>query len=223
MQAGELAPDVGGGRIEGGLRADVKGELEASRTQVDGHNLVVATVDERRDRSEADRTATEDAHAVAGPHVGLVRGVHADREGLGEGRHVEREIVRHGVQATPVDRSDQQERGEPALGSAVADAAQLVVTRMHHDPVADMHARDLGTDPVDRAGDLVTEAHRLGPGSGKPAEADVRQVAATDAAHRDAHHRVVRPGVGLGDVVDARVARAVHSYLQHSRSPQTVR
>ncbi len=47
------------------------------------------------------------------------------------------QIVGHAVQPAPVDVGDQQERGEPALGRAVADATQLVVTGLHHDPVAD--------------------------------------------------------------------------------------
>ena len=198
-----------------GLRAETEGELEPGRTQIDRDHVVVAAVDEGRDGRQTDRAAAEDAHTVPRAHVGLLGGVHAHREGLGERRHVERQVLGHRVQPTPVDLGDQEERGETTLGRAVADAAELVVAGLHHDAVADADAPDVGTDPVDHAGDLVAETHRLGAGSGESAQADVRQVAAADAAHAHAHHRVARTGCGLGHVVDARVARAVHSHLQH--------
>ena len=74
------------------------GEVEAGRTEVDGHDPVVAPVDEGRDRGEADRSAAEDAHTVARLHVGLLRGVHADGERLGERGDVEGQIVGHRMQ-----------------------------------------------------------------------------------------------------------------------------
>ena len=88
---------------------------------------LVAAVDQGGDGGEPDRPAPEHGHTVAGFDLGLVGGVHPDRERLGERGHVERQVVGDAVEAPSVGLGDQQERGEPAFGGAVADPTELVV------------------------------------------------------------------------------------------------
>ncbi len=174
----------------------------------------MAAVDQRGDGGQPDRPAPEHGHRLAGPHLGLVGGVHADGERFGEGGHVEREVVGHRVQP-PVGGLHQQEGGEPALAAASADAVELVHPRLHDHPVADPVVADLGADPVDGAGQLVAQAHRLGARPRDSTQCDGGEVGAADAARRHPHEGVGRPGLGVGDLVDPDVAGTVDSHLLH--------
>ena len=96
MEAGQLGPHVDRARVEHRLRAEAGGELEPGGAEVDGDDPVDAPVEQRRDRGEPDRAAPEHRDRLAGAHLGLVDGVHADGERLGEGGDVERQVAGHG-------------------------------------------------------------------------------------------------------------------------------
>src|SRR3712207_7323345 len=62
-------------------------------------------------------------------------------------------------------------------------------TLFRSDPHAGLHARDLGPDLLDRAGDLVPQRHRLPyPHRAEAAVVVVMQVGAADAAGRSEEH-----------------------------------
>ncbi|HVC69818.1 MAG TPA: hypothetical protein VNC61_06085 [Acidimicrobiales bacterium] len=147
----------------------------------------MAAVDQRGDGGQADGSATENGDAVTGLDIGLVAGMHADGEGLGEGSHVKRQIIGDLVEAAAVRLCDQEHRGESTLGSAVADPAQFVIARLDDDSVADLGTHNTMPCPVDSAGDLVAQAHRGTSPSSHSAHFDVGKVAPADSAGGDAN------------------------------------
>ena len=106
---------------------------------------------------QTDRSGPEDHHAVVGSDLSTVRGVHADRERLGQRRHLEVDRVGHRNNRVPAGRLDQHLASEPPFGRAVAHPAELVVARMYHDAVAYRDVGDVGSDRRDRARQLVAE------------------------------------------------------------------
>ena len=111
-----------------------------------GHETagIVAAVGEGGDGGEADGAAAEHRDAVVRAHVGLVGGMHAHRKGLGEGGHVEGNVVRDRVEEA-VGLWHQEQRGEAAPGRAAADAAGVLAAGLHDHPVAHPHERVAGT------------------------------------------------------------------------------
>ncbi len=136
--AAQLLPDVGRQGIEGGLCA----ESRAPASRRVGLGSTATTRSWPRSTSVAMAAspigpASEHGDAVTRSHVGLVGGVHADGERLGEGGHLERQVVGNMVEPAAIGFGDQEERGQSALGGTVPDPPELVVARLDHDPVAD--------------------------------------------------------------------------------------
>ena len=106
---GDAGPEVTVGRVDGRHRAELEGQLEPAGREVDDDDLLVAAIDEGRQRAQPDRAAAEDHDLVVGPDLGLVGRVHAHRQRLGQGGDGEVEARRHGVQAAAAgDLADQE-------------------------------------------------------------------------------------------------------------------
>jgi len=194
---------------------EAESQLEAGGTQVDGDDLAVSTVDQGCNGSQSDGPTAEHGDAVTILDLGLVGRAHPDRQRFTERGDVEGQTLGHEEQPSPVHVGDQQLGGEASLLGSIADAAPLVVARMDHNPVTDPDRGDVGTDPLDRAGDLVAQAQGSTGRPGDASQADVGQITAADPAGSHRHQRVAWTGICRFDLVDPHVPRAVHSDLSH--------
>jgi hypothetical protein len=155
----------------------------------------VASIDERGDRCEANRSAPEHGDTLAFVDVGLLGCVHPDCERLGECGDLEGQLVGDSVEHARIGLPDEELGREATLGSASADPSDLVVAGLDDDSVTDPHGGDVLADLLHHAGDLVSEAEWLSSWAPHAAEPDVGQVTSADAAGRDADDHVARRGL----------------------------
>ena len=216
VQPRQLGPHVVLGGIEQVGGAEIPRQFQAAPAQVDGHHIGDTAVGQGGDGEEADRPATEDGDRVARSGLALVHRLHAHRRGLGQRGDRQRHRVGYREESSTLGRlAHEEQRGETAFAGTAPQASELLVDRVDDDTVADGGARHLVADPLDDAGQLVTQGHGM---PGQPPHVDVGHVGAADPTGGDPDEGVTRSGVGFGDLVEADVVRPVHADLLH-RAP----
>ena len=224
-----LADDVG--------RAELPRERDPVGVAAEQDDLLGAEALRGDHAAEADRAVADDRRGLAGAdpgaataawwpvahHVGerqqrrhqrVVRADRQDDERAVRLRDAHR-LALAAVELGPAPAAAVEARGVQPLPAE--DAGAVGPGERRDDEVAGLDGADLGADVLDDADELVAHAaaglarlHRLvGP-----------EVAAADAGAGDAHEGVGRfDDPGVGDVLDADVAGAVHDGCSHRRSP----
>ena len=174
-----------------------------------------------REREQAaERPAAEDRDALAGAHVGVVGAVHRAGERLDRGRHLGRDAVGDGVQVDARDVGGHaQQLRVGAVEQRIEVGAQLLAARgcrrgrSPHGAELTPHTRSPSLERgVLAAGDddarvLVPERRGRRPEQHRMPAPVALRVGAAGERGLHAQHDLAGARLGLGDVLDAHVAR----------------
>ena len=185
-------------------------------------------------RHQTDRAVADDRHRAAPGHATALRGVMARAENVGqrEQRRNQRRVLRDGQlhQGAVGKRDPHGLRLAALIGDAVPEPGLLVGARSmqpldaesagvvgdrerRHHQVAPAQRRDVRTDVLDDTDELVPHPRRT---MGRIHRVIRMQIRTADAAGRHPDQRVGGQfDAGVGDVLDADVAGAVHEGRAH--------
>jgi hypothetical protein len=219
------------------MRAHRLGAIERGLHQVRGDDPRGAAPFRHRGLEQADRARADDQHLATHQLAGPVRGVHADRQRLGQRRLLEGQMRRdlHALLRVHHDglgeaalhmrppagaAHEEHVRAEVDATFLAAHALAAAPRRVHRHTVADLDA-GRGVDLDHLAREFVSQHQRLDDrkGAGAPLH-EIMQVRSADAATAEAQSHATRRHLLLGDAFKAQIARAVdNGGKSHGRDP----
>ena len=159
-------------------------KLEASRAEIDGHRVVDASIGQRGQRHQSDRSTTKDRHLVTRLRFGLVDGLHPHGEWLRERRRREGHVIGKSEEPASIRSLGDVEQGsEATITGSRPERTVTDVQRAHNHTITDGQIGNLVPKPLDHTDDLVTKGDWA---TGIQAHVDVRHVRAANTARGDA-------------------------------------
>jgi len=201
--------------VVGLVGAELAGEFEAFRVEIDGGDVFPAAGFEGLDDEEADEACTDDEGGFVCGGWGEVDGVEGDGDGFGEGGVLEGEVVRDAVEdacgegdflgeaavAAVVGAGYAEDfsiRAEVDVSCQAGGAFAAEFGGVEGDAIADVPAGDVVADGGDGSGGFV--AHDDGGDAAAGEAVHAVDVAAADAAGAEVDEDLVGSGSGVWEV-----------------------
>lgn len=190
-----------------------------------------------QNHQRADRAAAGDQDALAEEGTGLLAGMQAHRERLGDRGFGERQLVRDRHRLRRIDRDELAKAAlhmrkahraaeEAHVEALVAEAFLAMqalaarLARIDRNAGAGLYRSDTVTDGRDHAGDLVPQRHRLlDADDAEAAVMVVVQVGAANTAISDLDADLARGGRGIGIRIDPQILGGVDDDGAHGLVP----